>query len=102
MALPPLTPEVRAEALKKAMAARKERADILTALKAGTLSLPEVLARQDDVIAKTKVRRLLTALPGVGAVSADRLLGELGISETRRVQGLGPRQREVLLERFAA
>ncbi|MEU5417865.1 integration host factor, actinobacterial type [Streptomyces sp. NPDC020667] len=100
MALPALTPEARAEALKKAAAVRKERGEVLARLKDGTVSLKEVLERDDTVVGKTHARRVLESLPGVGKVRAGQLLADLGISERRRVQGLGARQRERLLELF--
>ncbi|MFE9254140.1 integration host factor, actinobacterial type [Streptomyces sp. NPDC006879] len=100
MALPTLTAEARAEALKKAAAVRKERGEILAQLKNGKVSLKDVLVREDAVVGKVFVRRLLESLPGIGKVRAAQLLDELGISENRRVQGLGPRQKERLLELF--
>ncbi|MFH8642345.1 integration host factor, actinobacterial type [Streptomyces goshikiensis] len=101
MALPKLSPEARAEALEKALAVRKERAAIMAGLKTGSLSLGDVLDREGPVVGKAYVRRVLEALPGVGSVRAGQLLTEAGISERRRVQGLGPRQKERLLELFA-
>ncbi|MGW7213684.1 integration host factor, actinobacterial type [Streptomyces collinus] len=101
MPLPELTPEARAEARDKALSARRARAELLGALKAGDISLPALLERDDDVIAKTLVRRLLESLPGIGKVRAHQLLVELGIAETRKVQGLGARQRERLCQQFA-
>ncbi|MGV9885041.1 integration host factor, actinobacterial type [Streptomyces sp. NPDC003006] len=100
MALPPLTPSQRAEALEKAKAVRKERGDLMAALKAGTLPLTDLLARQDTVVGKIRVRRVLESLPGIGAVRAGQLLTDLGISESRRVQGLGANQRVRLLALF--
>lgn len=102
MALPQLSAEARLEALQKAAVARRERSELLGALKAGTLALPDVLAREDDVTGKTPVRRLLEALPGIGKVRAERIMTDLGIAESRRVKGLGPRQREALLELLPA
>ncbi|MGW0556745.1 integration host factor, actinobacterial type [Streptomyces sp. NPDC002926] len=100
MALPALTAEARAEALKKAVAVRKERGELMAALKAGELPLVTLLAREDAVVGKIRVRRLLESLPGIGSVRAGQLLASLGISETRRVQGLGPAQRIRLLALF--
>ncbi|MER7043105.1 integration host factor, actinobacterial type [Streptomyces microflavus] len=100
MALPNLTAAQRAEALKKAAAVRKERGEILATLKDGKVSLREVLEREDTVVGKTYVRRLLESLPGIGKVRAGQLLDDLGIAERRRVQGLGARQKERLLELF--
>ncbi|MFD9872094.1 integration host factor, actinobacterial type [Streptomyces niveus] len=81
-------------ALEKAIAVRRERGDVLAALKDGRLTLDDVLKRKDPVIAKTYVRRLLESL------RAGQLLSELSISEHRRVQGLGTRQKARLLELF--
>ncbi|MFJ8704414.1 integration host factor, actinobacterial type [Streptomyces ardesiacus] len=100
MALPALTAEARSEALKKAAAVRKERGEILAQLKDGKVSLKEVLEREDTVVGKVYVRRLLKSMPGIGKVRAAQLLDELEISESRRVQGLGARQEERLLELF--
>lgn len=98
--LPRLTADARAEALQKAIAVRKERSELLADLKAGKTSLQEVLGRTDTVVAKTHVRRLLEALPGIGKIRAGQLLDHIGISERRRIRGLGPRQKTQLLELF--
>ncbi len=102
MALPSLSPEQRAAALEKAAAARKARAAVKDKLKHGGLSLQEVLdsAEQDDVIGKMKVSAVLESLPGVGKVRAKRLMEELGISESRRVRGLGTNQLAALEREF--
>ncbi|MEV8426558.1 integration host factor, actinobacterial type [Streptomyces niveus] len=100
MALPPLTLSQRAAALEKALSVRRERADLMTALKSGDLTLPALLAREDDVVGKLRVRRLLESLPGIGSIRAGQLLTDLEISERRRVQGLGAKQRARLLTLF--
>ena len=41
---------------------------------------------------------LIESLPGYGKAKASKIMDELGISATRRVKGLGARQREQLLE----
>jgi DNA uptake protein ComE-like DNA-binding protein len=101
MALPTLTPEQRSAALQKAAEVRKERAAVLEDLKHQRRSLPDVLEGDSTVVGKTKVRRVLEALPGVGKVRAGQIMEELQIADGRRVQGLGPRQRQQLLEKFA-
>jgi hypothetical protein len=103
MANPPaLTPEQRAAALEKAAAARKDRAELKEKLKMGSVTLAEALkkADTDDVVGKLKVVSLLESLPGVGKVKARRLMTDIGISDTRRVRGLGPQQRHALLEQL--
>ncbi len=100
MPLPPaLTPEQRAAALQKAAASRRQRAELKEKLKMGTISLRELLDQsdRDEVIAKMKVVSVLESLPGLGKVKARRLMEELGISEQRRLQGLGSNQRAALL-----
>ena len=102
MALPQLTDEQRKEALAKAAEARKARAELKEQLKRGDISLKEVLAKasSDEIIGKTKVSALLEALPKVGKVKAKEIMDELEIAQTRRLRGLGDRQRRALLERF--
>ena len=99
MAPPKLTPEQRAEALAKAAAARQQRAAEKQALKEGSVTLAELLARAegDSAIGGLKVSAALTALPGLGKVKAGRLMERLGIAESRRLRGLGAKQKEALL-----
>lgn len=103
MPLPNLTPEQRAAALEKAAAARRERAEIKNRLKNASGSLGDVIqeGQTNEVIGKMKVSALLEAMPGVGKVRARQIMEEIGISETRRVRGLGANQREALVSRFA-
>ncbi|GGG68604.1 MULTISPECIES: integration host factor, actinobacterial type [Corynebacterium] len=102
MALPKLTDEQRKEALAKAAEARKARAELKEQLKRGDITLKEVLdkASSDEIIGKTKVSALLESLPKVGKVKAKEIMDELEIAQTRRLRGLGERQRRALLERF--
>ena len=104
MALPPPTPEQRAEALQKAAIARKERAEVKNRLKRGAVTLSEVIkdGSTDDVIGKMKVSALLESLPGVGKVRAKQIMERLGIAESRRVRGLGANQRAALEQEFGA
>ncbi len=68
----------------------------------GTTTLAELLeqADRDEVVANTKVVTVLESLPGLGKVKARRLMATLGISESRRIQGLGEHQRSSLLREF--
>ncbi len=105
MPLPPaLSPEDRSAALAKAAAARRQRAELKEKLKMGSTTLKELLAKSDsdEIIGKMKVLSVLESLPGVGKVKARRLMEQFGISETRRVQGLGDQQRRKLLESFSS
>ena len=58
-----------------------------------TLNEPSTRPTGEDVIGKMKVVAVLESLPGVGKVKARRTMEEIGISENRRVQGLGEQQR---------
>jgi hypothetical protein len=99
MATPPrLTPEQRADALKKAAAARTARAEIKQRLKMGSMSLQEAFDSDDDNVGKLKCVSMLESLPGVGKVKARRLMEQIGIADNRRVQGLGAQQRRALLD----
>ena len=102
MALPQLTPQQRAEALEKAAAARRERAAVKNRLKSSDGSLSAVVkeGKTNEVIGKMKVSSLLESMPGVGRVRARQIMEEVGISETRRVRGLGANQIAALLDRF--
>jgi excinuclease UvrABC nuclease subunit len=101
MPLPTLTDEQRRQALAKAAEARKARAELKAQLKAERLSLRDILARQaDDVVGKMKVSSVLEALPGVGKVRARKIMERLDISISRRVRGLGAKQRDALLTEF--
>ena len=102
MALPPLTPEQRAAALDKAAAARRARADLKVKLKSGSTRLEDVLdsGATDEVVGKMKVSAVLEAMPGVGKVRAQQIMERLEISPSRRVRGLGAKQREALQREF--
>ena len=102
MPLPPLTPEQRTAALEKAAAARRARAEVKNRLKYSQGSLGDVIkeGQANEVIGKMKVSALLEALPGVGKVRARQIMQEIGISESRRVRGLGTNQVAALVERF--
>ncbi|WP_406066238.1 integration host factor, actinobacterial type [Streptomyces sp. NBC_01077] len=96
-----MTQSERAEASRRAVALRRERAGVLRDLEQGRTSLEAMLERRDDVAGPIRVRRLLEALPGIGPVRSARLMREAGISERRRIKGVGPRQRERLLALLA-
>jgi len=104
VALPSLTPEQRQAALDKAAASRRERAAVKNRLKHSGASIAEVLAEgeRNDVIGKMRVSDLLQAMPGVGKVRAQQIMGRLNIAESRRVRGLGVNQVAALVAEFAS
>ncbi|WP_119868519.1 guanylate kinase [Frondihabitans sp. 762G35] len=94
-------PVDRAAAAKAAVAARRARAEVKhdvaerrrTALDAaeagwqGDVTAPEATLR---------VRELLTSIPGIGPTRVARIMDSLGIADSKRVGGLGVRQRAIL------
>lgn len=101
MALPNLSDADRQAALKKAAAARQKRAELRAKIKSGDMTFAKVMAKSDDpIVARMKVSTLLESLPGYGKAKAAKIMEELEISESRRVQGLGARQREALMGRL--
>src|SRR5579862_145948 len=104
MPLPPaLSPDQRQAALEKAAVARRLRAELKEKLKMGSITLKELLQQgeSDEIVGKMKVLAVLESLPGLGKVKARRVMDEVGISDTRRVQGLGDQQRKKLFEKLA-
>lgn len=103
MPLPDLDPEQRRQALAKAAEVRQIRAQVKQMLKTGEITLADVLARAEtaEPLAKMKVSDVLEALPNIGRIRARRLMERLDIAPTRRLRGLGPRQKQALLDAFA-
>jgi len=101
MPLPTLTPEQRQQALEKAAEARRKRAELKAQLKSGNVSLASVLNSDGDTVGKMKVASVLESLPGVGKVRARKMMEKLDISASRRVRGLGSKQKDALLAEFS-
>ena len=101
MAIPQLSDADRKAALEKAKAARIKRAEIRDQLKDGKLTLAEVIDMKDDpIIGRMKVSTLIETLPGYGKAKSVKIMNELQIAESRRLRGLGDRQKAALLERL--
>ena len=102
MSIPKLSAEERKVALEKAQKIRSQRMAVRKELKAGKLSLADILADpENEVYAKMRVKYLLESLPQVGKITTKKIMEEIGIDEARRVQGLGSRQKQQLLERLS-
>ena len=98
MPLPQLSDEQRKAALEKAAAARHARAELRENIKSGNITVEEVLDSEDPIANRMKVSALIESLPGYGKAKAAKIMEDLNISASRRVKGLGARQREQLLE----
>jgi hypothetical protein len=102
MALPPnLTYEERERALAQARESRKRRANFKEKIRSGELRWFEALESQDEAIRKMRIRELLESIPSFGEIRTNSILDRIGISHTRRIQGLGKRQRDQLRKELA-
>jgi len=99
---PQLTAEERARALAKAKESRQIRAAVKARVKSGELSITDVvtMSKDDEAIAKMRVLELVESMNGVGKIRGKSILERLGISLTRRIQGLGRHQLESLENEF--
>jgi guanylate kinase len=99
---PKLTPEQRVAALEAAKQARRSRSDIKEQVRSGQLKVLQVieLAATNQAISKMRVAELLESIPGFGKVRVAAILDRLGISGTRRIQGLGVLQLQKLKKEF--
>ncbi|WP_024357095.1 guanylate kinase [Leucobacter chironomi] len=93
-------PEVdRVAANRAAIAARRARAELKRRLRSGEVSPLRVLEQSrvpGSTEASLRITDFLLSFPAIGAVKADRVRDELGISERKRLGGLGGLQRERL------
>lgn len=67
-------------------------------MKAGVISLQELfeLAEKEECVAQMRAYDLISALPAIGEVKAERIMRQASIAKTRRIRGLGPKQRAEL------
>lgn len=94
-----MPPVDRVAASKAAVAARRDRAALKERLRSGELSALRVLeqsSQPESVAARLRVTDYLMSLPSIGVTKVSRMLEELGISEKKRLGGLGRHQRERL------
>ena len=99
MPAPTMTPEQRQAALEKARIVRTQRSELTKKIQMGVKKPVEVLEDvKDPIVGRMKVKSFINACPGYGKVKAEKLMDELGIQETRRLQGLGSRQMQGLKE----
>ena len=95
---PTLSQEQRVAASRQAVANRRRRAEIKALIKSGDLSLEELfeMAEREECVAQMRAADLIGALPAVGEVKAKRIMRAAAIAESRRIRGLGPKQRAEL------
>lgn len=98
--VPALTREQRMEALARAGEARTARRQALDEVRAGTLGAEESLA--DPRLQSCKVFMWLRAFPGIGTAKAEAIMVAACVAPSRRVRGLGVRQRAEVLAMVGA
>jgi hypothetical protein len=93
-----LSQDQRVEASRLAVANRRRRAEVKRLVKSGDLSLEELfdLADREDCVAQMRAYDLISSLPSIGEVKAERIMARASIAQTRRIRGLGPKQRAEL------
>jgi hypothetical protein len=93
-----LSQEQRVAASRLAVANRRRRAEVKRLVKSGELSLADLfdLADDEECVAQMRAYDLISALPAIGEVKAARIMSRASIARTRRIRGLGPKQRAEL------
>ena len=95
----------RIAAGRAAVAARQARAAVKSAIAARTRTALDAAQTgwddADSAEAGLRVRELLTSIPGLGPTRVAKALVDLGISDKKRVGGLGIRQRVKLTDYLA-
>ena len=94
--LPKITDEQRRLNLEKAVRVRAERKALLDRIADGELTFAEAI--EDPTASRIPVRRVVMAVPGWGKAKTKALLERVGVSENRRVRGLGKRQAAALVD----
>jgi len=94
-------PVDRAAAARAAVAARRARAAVKAAVAERSRTALDVAesawaGESTQPEATLRVRELLTSIPGIGPTRVARIMADLGIAESKRVGGLGVRQRRIL------
>lgn len=89
--VPELTDEQRRANLTRAVEARRVRKAALDEVRRGTLGVRAAL--DDPRLARCKVFAWLRAIPGIGTARAKQVMTRAQVKPSRRVAGLGIRQR---------
>jgi hypothetical protein len=87
----------RMEALQRANEIRTKRATLKRDLKAGKVSIHDLLLEPPDYVHSAKVFDLLLAVPKYGRVKVNKVLQLCRISPSKTIGGLSQRQRAELV-----
>jgi hypothetical protein len=86
----------REDALRRATAVRRQRAQLKRDLKSGRCAIEEVLSDPPAFVQTAKVADLLLAVPKYGPVKVNKLLSRCRIAPNKTIGGLSDRQRNEL------
>ena len=95
---PHLSIEERKAALLKAVKARKIRSDFKLQVKNKQIRWHEAFESTEEAIQKMRIKELLESIPSFGSTRAENILDQIGISHSRRIKGIGIRQKSELLK----
>ncbi|MFV1152021.1 integration host factor, actinobacterial type, partial [Klebsiella pneumoniae] len=88
------------ESLKRANDIRVRRAQLKKDLKAGRVSIIELLADPPEYVATAKVFDMLLAVPKYGRVKVNKVLTQCRVSPSKTIGGLSERQRGELVRQL--
>jgi hypothetical protein len=87
----------RMDALARANEIRSQRAQLKRDLKAGRLSIQQLLTKPPEYVETAKVFDMLLAVPKYGRVKVNKILVHCRISPSKTIGGLSERQRGELV-----
>ena len=87
----------RMDALARANDIRTARAQLKRDLKAGRMTIQDLLAHPPDYVETAKVFDMLLAVPKYGRVKVNKILTTCRISPSKTIGGLSERQRTELV-----
>jgi hypothetical protein len=93
---PPRSLAQREDALRRANAVRRRRAQLKGDLSAGRYAIGELLADPPAFVQTSRVADLLLALPKYGPVKVNKPLARCRFASAKTIGGLSPRQRDEL------
>lgn len=94
---PERSPNQRLAALARANEIRSQRAKLKRDLKAGRVSIQQLLDKPPNYLETAKVSDMLLAVPKYGRVKVNKILHTCRISPSKTIGGLSERQRSELV-----
>jgi hypothetical protein len=97
VAAPERSYQQRMDALQRANQIRTKRAQLKRDLKAGRVSIHDLLLEPPEFIETAKVFDMLLAVPKYGRVKVNKILVQCRISPSKTIGGMSQRQRTELV-----